>query len=101
MKKLTLITVTLIALAILLPSGSAFAWHRHYGFGAFIAPPLLLPPPPFYYRGYYGPPSYYGYGPGYYYNGPYGAWGPGYWGPRWTPYGWRRGVPRYWRYGPY
>ena len=71
MKKLTLIAVTLIALAILLPSGSAFAWHGYGGFGSFGVPPLLLPPPPpFYYRGYYGPPSYYGYGPGYYYNGP-------------------------------
>jgi hypothetical protein len=98
MKKLALITVTLIALAILLPSGSAFAWHGYYGFG-FVAPPLLLPPPPpVYYGGNYAPPSYDG--PGYYngYNGPYRAWIRGYWAPRWTPYGWRRGwVPGYWR----
>jgi hypothetical protein len=99
--------ITLIALAILLPSGSAFAWRGYGGFGAFIAPPLLLPPPPFYYPGYYGyreyygPPSYYGYGPGYYYNDPYRVWVPGHWESRWTPYGWQRvWIPGYWQYGP-
>ena len=92
MKKLVLITVTLIALAILLPSGSALAWRGYYGFG-FVAPPLLLPPPPpFSYGGYNVSPSYDG--PVYYGR----AWVPGYWAPRWTPYGWRRGwVPGYWR----
>ena len=99
MKKLTLITITLIALAILLPNGSAFAWRGHGGFGVFIAPPLLLPPPPFYYRGYYAPPGYYG--PDYYYSEPDRVWVPDHWESRWTPYGWQRvWIPGYWQYGP-
>jgi hypothetical protein len=99
MKKSILIMITLIALAIFLSSGPAFAWRGHGGFGVFIAPPLLLPPPPVFYRGDYPPPSYNG--PGYYYNDPYRVWVPGRWEQRWTPYGWQRvWVPGYWQYGP-
>jgi len=100
MKKLILISLILIA--ILLSSGSAFAWYRPYrgNFGVFIAPPpVWVAPPPVYYRGYYPPPSYYG--PDYYYNDPYQNWVPGHWENRWTPYGWERvWIPGYWQYGP-
>jgi hypothetical protein len=100
MKK-TIIT-TLILLAILLSSGSAFAWYRHSPghFGIFITPPpVWVAPPAVYYRGYYPQPSYYG--PGYYYDYPDRVWVPGYWEQRWTPYGWERvWIPGYWQYGP-
>ena len=59
----------MILAAILLSSGSAFAWRI-----GIVPPPLWVGPPGFYYPGYYPPPVYYG--PGYY-SSPYRVWGLG------------------------
>jgi uncharacterized RDD family membrane protein YckC len=96
MKKILMITIALLTLALTAGVASAWPGHPHFGFGLFIAPPAIWAPPPVYYRAYYPPYGYYG--PDYYDYG-YRVWVPGRWQERWTPYGWRRyWVPGYWEY---
>ena len=105
MKKLLIVGIGLLILALTV--GPASAWTRHgYGhyphggshFGFFIGPPVFFVPPPppvryYYYRSY--PPG------GYYdnYDQNDRVWVLGHWENRETRYGWERvWVPGHWEW---
>jgi len=106
MKKLLIVGLVLLILALTVGPVSAWTRHGHsYGhhphgrshLGFFIGPPVFFVPPPppvryYYYRSY--PPEDY-----YEYNRYDRVWVPGRWEHRKGPYGWERvWIPGHWEW---